>query len=34
VVDPQADRPVYKQIADQLRAASATGVLGLIEAVR
>jgi DNA-binding transcriptional MocR family regulator len=28
VVDPQADRPVYKQIADQLRAAIATGVLG------
>jgi GntR family transcriptional regulator len=28
VVDPQADRPVYKQIADQLRAAIMTGVLG------
>jgi GntR family transcriptional regulator len=28
VVDPPADRPVYKQIADQLRAAIATGVLG------
>jgi GntR family transcriptional regulator len=27
VVDPQADRPVYKQIADQLRAAIATGAL-------
>jgi GntR family transcriptional regulator len=27
VVDPQADRPVYKQVADLLRAAIATGVL-------
>jgi GntR family transcriptional regulator len=27
VVDPQADRPVYRQIADRLRAAIATGEL-------
>ena len=28
VIDPTGDRAVYKQIADQLRAAIATGVLG------
>jgi DNA-binding transcriptional regulator YhcF (GntR family) len=28
VVNPRADRPVYKQIADRLRAAIASGGLG------
>jgi hypothetical protein len=28
VVDPRGDRPVYRQIADLLRSAIATGVLG------
>jgi DNA-binding transcriptional regulator YhcF (GntR family) len=33
VVDPQADRPVYRQIADLLRAAIMTGELGAGEQV-